>query len=53
MIIFHKANDRVIFNVKGNHYRIICAMDYSRRAMFIKFVGTHQEYDRINAAEVQ
>lgn len=47
------ANERVVFNVKGNEYRIICAIDYSRMAMFIKFVGTHKEYDRVNAAEVE
>lgn len=47
------ANDRVVFNVKGNDYRIVCAVDYPRQAMFIKFVGTHKEYDCIIAAEVQ
>lgn len=47
------ANDRVIFNVKGNDFRIICAMDYKRQAMFIKFIGTHKEYDRVQAAEVK
>lgn len=47
------ANDRVVFNVKGNDYRIICAMDYPRLAMFIKFVGTHKEYDQIKAHEVE
>ncbi|STX50463.1 Uncharacterized protein conserved in bacteria [Legionella busanensis] len=47
------ANERVVFNVKGNEYRIICAVDYPRMAMFIKFVGTHKEYDRVNAAEVE
>jgi len=47
------ANERVIFNVKGNDYRIVCAIDYPRQAMFIKFVGTHKEYDRIIAAEVE
>ena len=46
------ANDRVVFNVKGNDYRIICAMDYPRQVMFIKFVGTHREYDCVNAVEV-
>lgn len=46
-------NDRVVFNVKGNHYRIICAVDYPRQVMFIKFVGTHQEYDCVNAGEVE
>lgn len=47
------ANNRVVFNIKGNDYRIICAMDYPRLAMFIKFVGTHKEYDRVNASEVE
>jgi mRNA interferase HigB len=47
------ANNRVVFNIKGNSYRIICAMDYSRLAMFIKFVGTHKEYDQVNASEVE
>ena len=47
------ANDRVVFNVKGNDYRIICAMDFPRLAMFIKFVGTHKEYDRVKASEVE
>lgn len=47
------ANDRVVFNVKGNDYRIICAIDFPRLAMFIKFVGTHKEYDRVKASEVE
>ena len=45
-------NNRVIFNVKGNMYRVICAIDYRRQVMFIKFVGTHAEYDKIEAMEV-
>ncbi len=47
------GNNRVVFNVKGNHYRIVCAMDYLRQAMFIKFVGTHAEYDRINVEVIE
>lgn len=47
------AGNRVIFNVKGNAYRIVCAMDYPRQAMFIKFVGTHEEYDKIKAEVVE
>ena len=47
------GNNRVVFNVKGNDYRIVCAMDYARKAMFIKFVGTHKEYDKINVEEVE
>jgi mRNA interferase HigB len=47
------ANNRVVFNIKGNNYRIVCAMDYPRQAMFIKFVGTHSEYDKVNVEEVE
>lgn len=47
------ANNRVVFNIKGNEYRIICSIDYPRQAMFIKFAGTHKEYDRVNAAEIE
>lgn len=47
------TNNRVVFNVKGNDYRIICSMDYARQAMFIKFVGTHKEYDKVMAGEVE
>ena len=46
------GNNRVVFNVKGNDYRIVCAMDYPRQAMYIKFVGTHDEYNAINAKEI-
>ncbi len=51
--VFFVSNNRVVFNVKGNDYRVVCAMDYSRQAMYIKFVGTHKEYDFIDVKEVQ
>lgn len=47
------GNNRVIFNIKGNDYRIVCAMDYPRQTMYVKFVGTHKEYDSIDVKEVQ
>ena len=47
------GNSRVVLNVKGNHYRIVCAMDYPRKAMYIKFVGTHAEYYAANVKEVK
>ena len=46
------ANNRVVFNVKGNDYRLVVAVHYNRGMMFIRFVGTHREYDRIDAATV-
>lgn len=44
---------RVVFNVAGNKYRLVVAIDYTRQASFVKFVGTHKEYDAINAQTVQ
>jgi len=42
-------NSRVVFNIAGNKYRLIVAMDYARQACFVKFVGTHKQYDVIDA----
>ena len=44
--------DRVIFNVKGNAYRVVAAIDYKRKGVFIKFVGTHADYDKIDPETV-
>ncbi len=38
----------MVFNIKGNDYRLIVAVHYNRGMMFIRFVGTHAEYDAIN-----
>lgn len=46
------ANNRVVFNIKGNDYRLVVAMRYDKGIMFVRFVGAHREYDRINAEEV-
>lgn len=45
--------NRVVFNVKGNDYRLVAAIDYRRKILFIKWVGTHADYDRIDARTVQ
>ena len=47
------AGNRVIFNIKGNSYRLILAFDYQRHLGWIKFIGTHAEYDRIDVATVE
>jgi mRNA interferase HigB len=44
--------NRVVFNIKGNDYRLIVKIHYDRQVVFIRFVGTHAQYDRINAEEV-
>jgi mRNA interferase HigB len=46
------ANNRVVFNIKGNDYRLVVAVHYNRTIMFIRFVGTHAQYDRIDAATI-
>ncbi len=45
-------DNRVVFNIKGNTYRLIVAINYQYGIIYIRFIGTHQEYDRINAATV-
>ena len=46
------GNDRVVFNVGGNKYRLVVAVKYSARIVFVRFVGTHEEYDEIDVGEV-
>lgn len=44
---------RVVFNIKGNDFRLIVAMAYRFGAIYIKFVGTHKQYDAIDADTVE
>ncbi len=46
------AHNRVIFNIKGNHYRIVVVVIYHHGVVYIRFVGTHDEYDGIDAATI-
>ena len=43
---------RIVFNIGGNNYRLVCIVRFDKQLIFIRFVGTHSEYDKINAAEV-
>lgn len=44
---------RVVFNIKGNDYRLVVAIAYRYGALYIKFVGSHREYDNIDANTVE
>jgi mRNA interferase HigB len=45
-------NNRAVFNIKGNTYRLVVAVRYEFQIVYIRFIGTHADYDRINAEEV-
>jgi mRNA interferase HigB len=47
------ANNRVIFNIKGNDYRLIVSINFTQLATYVIWFGTHNEYDKINAATVE
>lgn len=47
------GNNRVAFNIKGNNYRLIVAVLYGAQAILIKFIGTHAQYDRVDAETVE
>jgi len=46
------GNDRVVFNIKGNDYRLIATIDYEKQILWIRFIGTHKAYDKINAKTI-
>lgn len=44
---------RVVFNIAGNKYRLVVPVDYERQTCFVKFIGTHEQYDSIDVETVQ
>lgn len=46
------GDNRVVFNIGGNKHRLIVRFDYPRRLGFVRFVGTHREYDKVDASTV-
>ena len=46
------ANNRAIFNIKGNKYRLVVVVQYQYGIVYIQFVGTHQEYDQLDATTI-
>jgi len=46
-------NRRVVFNIKGNDYRLVVSVAYRYQAVYVKFIGTHKDYDAIDAETVE
>jgi mRNA interferase HigB len=46
------ANSRIVFNIKGNDLQLIVAINYAAGIVYIRFVGTHADYDKIDAATI-
>ncbi|WP_132053419.1 type II toxin-antitoxin system HigB family toxin [Pseudocnuella soli] len=46
------TDNRVVFNIKGNHYRLIVKINYAYVMVWIRFVGTHAQYDKIDATTI-
>jgi mRNA interferase HigB len=46
------GNNRVVFNISGNKYRLVAHIRYDIQILFIRFIGTHAQYDKINVTEV-
>jgi len=47
------TSERVVFNIRGNHYRLVVAIQFHYQVLLILWLGTHQEYDRIDARKVE
>ncbi len=45
--------ERVVFNIKGNSYRLVVSVDFEKGIVWIKWIGTHRDYDRIDVTEVE
>ena len=47
------GNERFVFNIKGNRYRLVAAVIFNIRTVYIKFIGTHAEYDKIDVKTIE
>jgi mRNA interferase HigB len=45
--------ERVVFNIKGNSYRVVVSIDFEKAIVWIKWIGTHRDYDRIDVTKVE
>jgi mRNA interferase HigB len=47
------SSERIVFNVKGNSYRLVAAIDFEKQIVWIKWVGSHRDYDSIDVSKVK
>lgn len=47
------ANNQIVFNIKGNDFRLVTELDYQFQLVFIVWIGTHREYDVIDVTKIQ
>jgi mRNA interferase HigB len=47
------TSERIVFNIKGNDYRLVVAVDFEKSIVWIKWIGSHRDYDRIDVKEVK
>ncbi len=45
-------NSRVVFNIKGNDYKLVAKINFEKQWLFVRFIGTHAEYDKIDANNI-
>ena len=46
------GDNRIVFNIRGNNYRLIVKINFQYQMTWIRFIGTHKEYDRIDATKI-
>ena len=46
------ANNRVVFNISGNKYRLVVKVEYELKAVYIRFIGSHADYDKVDATTI-
>jgi mRNA interferase HigB len=47
------GSDRVVFNIKGNDYRLVAGFNFDFQFCYIKFIGTHEEYNKVNVKTIE
>lgn len=49
----HLGNKRIVFNIKGNDYRLVAIVLFKIKKVYVRFIGTHQEYDKLSEEQIK